>query len=113
MEMSILQTLGLLASLIVGSIGIIKWLITRMDTGTEGIKASVAIQLATMATKQDSLTAALADVRVNYANKQELTSVVQMFQSSMDRQSVETSRAMDSITSRIDNLINIVTKQHA
>lgn len=112
MEMSVLQTLGLLASITVGALGIIKWLLSRIDSVSSAVKSSLEPQIASLTAKCDLMTAAISDVRVNYANKQELTAVVQMFQNSMDRQSAESSRAIDGITSRIDNLINIVTRQH-
>lgn len=118
MEYGVLQVLGLLATICVAALGVIKWLLSRIDTVGTSTAAHIATakaerdaQVNALAVKLDVAMTAISDIRVSYASKPELTAVVQMFQSSMDRQSVETSRAIDGITSRIDNLINIVTRQ--
>jgi hypothetical protein len=112
MDMTILQTLGLLASIFVAAIGVIKWLLTRIESSTVAIRAEINPQLVALSTRVNSAMDTISDVRVGYATKAELTAVVQMFQNTMDKQSAEHSRAIDGITSRIDNLINIVTRQH-
>lgn len=112
MEMSVLQIIGLLVSISVTGFGVIRWLVSRIEKGDESTKTDLRLLITSNSAKIDLMSTALSDVRVNYANKQELTAVVQMFQNSIDRQSADTNRAIDGITTRIDNLINIVTRQH-